>query len=256
MTGMTLTDLSDLITSWIYTNTSGAITADRLHDLLTEMTWTIPLSGATQFNITSLTSGETLIYDGVHWVNSAVTDLVTTNLSGLTDVILSAVTLYDHLMFDGSVWVNSSVTSIGGSTFEIQINSGGSFTTDSGFTYDLDKSSFVGGDNSQATGLTSFAFGDNCVANSDYSSILGGKDNSSTGTHSIVLGGKENTILHNYSAILGGSGITSVNDNTLYCEKLEILNNNYSGLILHDVINNDSYWVYVSGGTLYVSLPD
>lgn len=69
--------------------------------------------------------------------------------------------------------------------------------------------SHAGGNNSRAFGNTSYAYGLNVSVSSDYSSILGGEDNTvnSNSTRSIIVGGQSNDVEGEYSFI--GNGLNN-----------------------------------------------
>ena len=83
----------------------------------------ISLSDLTDVDLSGVTTGQTLIYDGSNWVNSGLSiDLsnyytkgetnanflsANTSLTGLSDVTLTTPTSNQILKYDGSKWINS-----------------------------------------------------------------------------------------------------------------------------------------------------
>ena len=81
------TDTSDL------TNGAGYITS-------------ASVSSLTDTDISSLTSGQYLMWDGTAWKNTSAS--VSVALSDLTDVTITSATSGQALLYDGSKWVNGS----------------------------------------------------------------------------------------------------------------------------------------------------
>jgi len=188
-----------------------------------------------------------------------------------------------NLMWSGSTIEGNPA----GNTFEIQINSGGSFTTSPLFLFDIDNSATTIGTRSTGTiGAYSFSLGvDNIVSaeNSSViggttheikntaisSSIIGGNNNTISNPYNIIMGGNNNLVNNDYGIIIGGSGNTVVHDrstiigcydmtslttDTVYVPNLEITTPSSSSLIVSDAYNGDRYKVFVSGGTWTLEL--
>ena len=135
--------------------------------------------------------------------------------------------------------------------------------------------SHVGGNNSRAFGNTSYAYGLNVSVSSDYSSILGGEDNTvnSNSTRSIIVGGRGNGVegeysfigngLNNsitgrglYNTIVNGEGNSlsldpSSNYNTVFGSSHSITGNT---LIANSILGGQNNNVYTSGGTYNSSI--
>jgi hypothetical protein len=71
-----------------------------------------------------------------------------------------------------------------------------------------------------------------------------------TADYSSILGGKNNSAIHSGSAIIGGNEIISKATFTTYVSKLEIDEQIDTAFILKDVVDGTRYKMYISGGTL------
>lgn len=68
--GKPISGLTSDIEKYIIDNTEGDITAPQIHNMFKNIVNTIPLSGTTNFNISSLTQHDMLKYFGGKWINS------------------------------------------------------------------------------------------------------------------------------------------------------------------------------------------
>ena len=114
--GKTISGLTSDIEEYFIDNTEGDIEAPQIHNMLKNLAYTIPLSGSTNFNISSLTNHDFLKYESGKWVNSYN---YTYHSSGLRTEVYSIYEVYTtgQTYNTGQTFTKNEVINVTGLTY-------------------------------------------------------------------------------------------------------------------------------------------
>lgn len=115
-TGKSFQNIIDDLEQYIVLNTEGKVTAPIVQNIFKNILYTIPLSGTTNFNISSVSNNEILKYESGKWTNSS--DFYTISEANSKFVYTSGDTINGNLTVNGNLDVIGTIDLTGSTTFD------------------------------------------------------------------------------------------------------------------------------------------